>query len=115
MKMISENRARFCMAILDKLQDRFPVVASFYPIYEALLKRYGLDVPHADKTGSGPEVGESMDNVAQPNECSVNTPDSNGDSFDQIIQDSMSGTFPFSLPFGNLFEDILMSSPPPES
>lgn len=114
-KMISENRARFCMVILDKLHDRFPVVASFYPIYEALLKRYAVEFPiHDNKTGFGvSETGHSVENMADT-EWTASSTEINPGSFDQFLQDSASGTFSFPLPFGNLFEDILFSSPPPE-
>ncbi|KAJ5979842.1 hypothetical protein N7481_007140 [Penicillium waksmanii] len=115
-KMISENRARFCMVILEKLLDRFPVVASFYPIYEALLKRYAVDVPaYDDKTRSGgSETGHPSDGMTglHVDECDAGNIEASGGS---ILQDSTSGTFPFPLPFGNLFEEFLLSSPPPKS
>lgn len=103
------------MVILDKLHDRFPVVASFYPIYEALLKRYAVDLPtHDNKTGPGvSETGHSMENMADT-ECTVSSTEMNNGPFDQFLQDGASGTFSFPLPFGNLFEDIIFSSPPPE-
>ncbi|KAJ5606204.1 Transcription factor [Penicillium lagena] len=108
-RMISEHRARFCMVILDKLQDRLPVVAAFYPIYESLLNRHfagaqtqdGTKVPERPATGSRQLDDES-------NLGSTHPP---GGLFDQVLQESMSTTFPFSFPFGNLFEDVFLSSP----
>lgn len=31
--------------------------------------------------------------------------------FDQVAQDGMGMAFPFSFPFGNLFEDVFLNSP----
>ncbi|CAI7578441.1 unnamed protein product [Penicillium manginii] len=114
-KMISENRARFCMVILEKLLDRFPVVASFYPIYEALLKRYSVDVPAYDKAAPGvSKMGHRPDGMPglPVEEDDAGNIEANSSS---VLQDSLSATFPFPLPFGNLFEEFLLSSPPPES
>jgi hypothetical protein len=106
------------MVILEKLLDRFPVVASFYPIYEALLKRYAVDVPaYDDKTKTGPAVS----GTGHPSDGMAGLPVDEGftgnieTSSGSILQDNTSATFPFPLPFGNLFEDFLLSSPPPES
>lgn len=118
--MISENRARFCMNILDKLQDRFPIVASSYPIFEALLKRYSVNIASNDNTRQGNlqpsnlDKGGSVGNAAGQ---STHDPQPSGDyqgEFGHFLQDGMGATFSFPLPFGNLFEDILLSSPPPE-
>jgi hypothetical protein len=112
-RMISEHRARFCMAIADMLQDRFPVVAAFCPIYDSLLKRHltraqtqgGTKVPHCPTTSSsmqnGPRQLNNEPGSVEPTEGSL----------DQVLPDSMGTLFPFSFPFGNLFEDILLSSP----
>ncbi|KAJ5859069.1 transcriptional regulator family: Fungal Specific TF [Penicillium rubens] len=74
-RMISQHRARFCMLILDKLQDRFPVVAAYYPIYESLLSRHSAGgqtqdtgVPEGTGTGSsvrnGPRQPENEGDLA---------------------------------------------------
>lgn len=104
------------MVILEKLLDRFPVVASFYPIYEALLKRYAVDVPpYVGKTGTGGSeirhLPGGMADVPVDESQTGNIEASSG----SVLQDSMSATFPFPVPFGNLFEEFLLSSPPPES
>lgn len=104
------------MVILEKLLDRFPVVASFYPIYEALLKRYAVEVPaYDDKTGPrGSETEHPPDGMAGLPVDEVDTGNIEASS-GSILQDNSSATFPFPLPFGNLFEEFLLSSPPPES
>ncbi|KAJ5285390.1 transcriptional regulator family: Fungal Specific TF [Penicillium chrysogenum] len=112
-RMISQHRARFCMLILDKLQDRFPVVAAYYPIYESLLSRHSAGgqtqdtgVPEGTGTGSSVQNGPR-----QPeNEGNLASMDSTGVLFDQVPQDGMGMAFPFSFPFGNLFEDVFLNS-----
>ncbi|KAJ5688837.1 hypothetical protein N7462_003229 [Penicillium macrosclerotiorum] len=107
-RLISEHRAHFCMAILDKLQDRLPVVGAFFPIYEALLSRKrGRDSSKDLPTGSPilhsrpqAETRSSLANLGPA-----------GGLFDQILQDNTNASFSFSLPFGSLFEDIFMGSP----
>ncbi|KAJ6068616.1 transcriptional regulator family: Fungal Specific TF [Penicillium canescens] len=114
-RMISEHRARFCMVILDKLQDRLPVVSAFIPIYDALLKQHPVSVQIQDGTEAPerPVMGPSMQNgPRQPDhESDLGGTNAPGGLFDQVLQDSMSTTFPFSFPFGNLFEDIFLRSP----
>jgi hypothetical protein len=112
--MISEHRARFCMMILDKLQDRLPVVAAFLPMYEALLKRAGVQTLNGTNLSVCPATGSLMqDCLRRPDqESDLGGPDPPEGSFDQVLQDSLSSTLPFSFPFGNLFEDIFLSSPP---
>ncbi|OQE84809.1 hypothetical protein PENNAL_c0026G05188 [Penicillium nalgiovense] len=112
-RMISQHRARFCMLILDKLQDRFPVVAAYYPIYESLLRRHsaggqtqdGAGVPECTETGSSVQNG----NRQLDSEGNLGSMDSTG-LFDQVPQDGMGMAFPFSFPFGNLFEDVFLNS-----
>lgn len=109
-RMISEHRAQFCMIILDKLQDRLPVVAAFYPIYESLLKRKSAGLqstPERPATGPSIQVGtRQLDNDTHLE--SINT---TGGLFDQVLQDSMGAMFPFSFPLGNLFEDVFLGAP----
>jgi hypothetical protein len=114
-QMISEHRARFCMTIVHKLQSRFPVVAAFCPIYDTLLNRNlasgqaqgGMQVPDRPATRSLMQPGpfqlndQSDPNSSIPAEASV----------DQFLPDGMGAMFPFSFSFGNLFEDIFLSSP----
>jgi hypothetical protein len=113
--MISEHRARFCMVILDKLQDRLPVVSAFIPIYDALLKQHTASVQIQDGTEAPerPATGSSMQNGPRQSdhESALGGNNAPGGLFDQVLQDSMSTTFPFSFPFGNLFEDIFLRSP----
>lgn len=112
-RMISQHRARFCMLILDKLQDRFPVVAAYYPIYESLLSRHSAggqtqDTGVPEGTGTGSSV---RNGPRQPeNEGDLASMDSTGGLFDQVPQDGMGMAFPFSFPFGNLFEDVFLNS-----
>jgi len=110
--MVSEHRARFCMEILDHLQDRLPVVAAFYPIYESLLKRHlaGVQTQDGSKVAERPATGSSMQNGSHQlnNESDL---DPTEGLFGRVLPDSMSTTFPFSFPFGNLFEDVFLSSP----
>ncbi|KAJ5814936.1 hypothetical protein N7474_006713 [Penicillium riverlandense] len=114
-RMISEHRARFCMVILEKLQDRLPVVAAFYPIYEALLKRHfaGVQTQDGAKVPERQARGTSMKNGPRQldNGSDRDSMGSTEGLFDQVLQDSMSTAFPFSFPFGNLFEDVFLSSP----
>ncbi|OQE14788.1 hypothetical protein PENFLA_c035G09283 [Penicillium flavigenum] len=112
-RMISQHRARFCMLILDKLQDRFPVVAAYYPIYESLLRRHSAGgqtqdagVPECTGTGSSVQNGPRQ----LENEGNLGSMDSTGGLFDQVPQDGMGMAFPFSFPFGNLFEDVFLNS-----
>ncbi|CAI7613133.1 unnamed protein product [Penicillium glandicola] len=112
-RMISQHRAQFCMVILDKLQDRFPVVAAFYPIYGSLLRRHsgvqakdGANVPERPAAGSSMQNGRQLDNESNPGSMNPG-----GGIFDQVPQDGMGTMFPFSFPFGNLFEDVFLSSP----
>ncbi|OJJ29669.1 hypothetical protein ASPWEDRAFT_121776 [Aspergillus wentii DTO 134E9] len=117
-RLISEHRARFCMLILDKLQDRWPVVASFYPIFDSLLKRCSIDVPiHHDTVGPElQEAGSSMGKISH-GPCNNNNDsilDGHNDSFNPILQDNMNTTFPFSS-FTNIFEDVFLSLPPLQS
>jgi len=113
-RMISEHRARFCMAIADKLQDRFPIVAAFYPIYEVLLKRYlSVQTPDGTKVPERSATTSTMQNGALHlgNENDIASMDPAEGLLDQVPQDNLSTTFPFSFPFGNLFEDVFLSSP----
>ncbi|KAG0153366.1 hypothetical protein PDIDSM_5219 [Penicillium digitatum] len=112
-RMISQHRARFCMLILDKLQDRLPVVAAFYPIFDSLLRRYSAGaqtqdgaVPERPATGSSMQSGRQVDH-----ESTLSSINPTGGIFDQVPQDSMGMSFPFSFPFGNLFEDVFLNSP----
>jgi hypothetical protein len=112
-RMISQHRARFCMLILDKLQDRFPVVAAYYPIYESSLRRHSaggqtqdVGVPECTGTGSSVQNGSRQ----LDNEGNLGSMDSTGGLFDQVPQDGMGMAFPFSFPFGNLFEDVFLNS-----
>ncbi|KAF9242410.1 transcriptional regulator family: Fungal Specific TF [Penicillium roqueforti] len=114
-RWISHHRAQLCMLILDKLQDRFPVLAAFYPIYESLLRRHsaggqtqdGARVAEHSATGSSMGNGASqLDNESNPG--SINP---TAGLFDQVAQDGMGMAFPFSFPFGNLFEDVFLNSP----
>ncbi len=113
LRIISENRAHLCMGILDKLQDRMPIVATFYPIYESLLKRHSVAVPKRDDT----EVPEHPPTQSSTQEAPCQLDDGSGhvsmepseDLFDQALQDSMSTTLPFSFPFGSLFEEFFLS------
>ncbi|KAJ5352440.1 transcriptional regulator family: Fungal Specific TF [Penicillium brevicompactum] len=113
-RMISEHRARFCMTILDKLQDRLPVVAAFLPIYESLLKSHSA----ASKTQGGDGVpshsaqGSPLQNepIRLENEGNTNISNHTGGLFDQALQDSAGAMFPFSFPFGDLFEDVFLGS-----
>jgi len=108
------------MNILDKLQDRFPIIASSYPIFEALLKRYSVDIASNDNTRPGNlqpsnlEKGASVENLAgQSTDDPQPSSDCQGE-FAQILHDGMGAPFSFPLPFGNWFEDIIFTSPPPE-
>ncbi|KAJ5836516.1 Transcription factor [Penicillium robsamsonii] len=109
-QMISQNRARFCMLILDKLQDRFPVVAAFYPIYESLLRRFstGVQTQDGERIPEHPIGSEMQNGPSQLDLCGMN---SAGGLFDQVPQDGIGMAFPFSFPFGNLFEDVFLNSP----
>lgn len=111
--MISQHRAQFCMLILDKLQDRFPVVGAFYPIFESLLRRFSAGVQMQDGVGvpERPVTGSSMGNgVRQLDETDLGSMHTTGGLFDQVPQDGMGMAFPFSFPFGNLFEDVFLNS-----
>ncbi|KAJ5519892.1 Transcription factor [Penicillium fimorum] len=113
-RMISQNRARFCMLILDKLQDRFPVVAAFYPIYESLLRRFSADVQIQDgqRISERPTESEMQNGPSQlENESNLGGMNLAGGLFDQVLQDSMGMAFPFLFPLGNLFEDVFLNSP----
>jgi hypothetical protein len=116
-RMISEHRARFCMLILDQLQDRLPVVAAFFPIYESLLNRKSADVQRTSpaKVQERPATRRSMQNEGRQldNESDSDSMSNTGGLFDQLLQDNMGTSFPFSFPFSNLFEDILLGSPQP--
>lgn len=111
-RMISQHRAQFCMLILEKLQDRFPVVAAFYPIFESLLRRGsaavqiqdGAGVPERLVTGSSMGIGRQLDG------SDIGGTNTTGGLFDQASQDGMGMVFPFSFPFGNLFEDVFLNS-----
>ncbi|KAJ5543260.1 transcriptional regulator family: Fungal Specific TF [Penicillium sp. DV-2018c] len=114
-RMISEHRARLCMVILEKLQDRFPVVAAFLPIYESLLKRKDVTiqtkrkrkVQEAPATEPSPQTGTGQ----LENETAFDIVSNTGSLFDQVLQDTDMGTmFPFSFPFGNLFEDVFFGT-----
>ncbi|KAJ5110534.1 transcriptional regulator family: Fungal Specific TF [Penicillium argentinense] len=113
-RMISEHRARFCMAILDKLQDRLPVVAAFYPIYEALLKQFSTAGDTCENTDASDqrETEQTVEGGSLRNDepgGSLNTVPADG-SLERVLQENMNGTFPFSFPFGNLFEEIFLGS-----
>lgn len=114
-RMISAHRARFCLEILDKLQDRFPVVASFYPIYEFLIKRHLKGVQKQDEPKEPERMAtrSSIQNGSSQldSENDLVSAEPTEDLFGQLLQDNMSTTFPFSFPFGNLFEEIFLSSP----
>ncbi|CAG7950802.1 unnamed protein product [Penicillium salamii] len=110
-RMISEHRARFCMMILQNLQDRLPIVAAFLPIYESLLQgraRSG-QAQGGEKAKERPP-GQSMqhDGADSENEILTGSLNTTEGLFDQIPQDSMGTLFPFSFPFGNLFEDVVL-------
>lgn len=113
LRIISENRAHRCMGILDKLQDRMPIVATFYPIYESLLKRHSVGAQKRD----GTEVPDHPATEFSTQEAPLQLDNGNGHAsmepseglFDQALQDSMSTTLPFSLPFGSLFEEFFLS------
>ncbi|KAJ9483120.1 hypothetical protein VN97_g10293 [Penicillium thymicola] len=111
-QMISQHRAQFCMLILEKLQDRFPVVAAFYPIFESLLRRCSAAVQMQDGAGvpERPVIGSSMGNGRQLDESDIGGTNTTGGLFDQAPQDGMGMVFPFSFPFGNLFEDVFLNS-----
>ena len=116
LRILSENRAHLCMGILDKLQDRMPIVATFYPIYESLLKRHsvavpkrdGLEVPEHPPTQSSTQGAPFQHDNGSGHACNASMEPSE-DLFDQALQDSMSTTLPFSFPFGNLFEEFFLS------
>ena len=114
-RMISQHRAQLCMLILDKLQDRFPVLAAFYPIYESLLRRHSAGVQTQDgaRVTEHPTKGSSMRNGASQldNENNLGSIHRTAGLFDQVPQDGMGVVFPFSFPFGNLFEDVFLNSP----
>lgn len=101
--------------ILDKLQDRLPVVAAFYPVYDSLLKRHfaGVQTQDSTKVPERPATGSSMQNGPRQLDhgSDLDSMDPTERLFDQVLQHNMSPTFPFSFPFGNLFEDIFLSSP----
>jgi hypothetical protein len=113
-RMISEHRARLCMAILDKAQDRLPVVAAFYPIYEALLKQFSTasdtrkDTDASDRNETEQTVEGGSLGSDEPG-GSLDTVPADG-SFEHVLQENMNVTFPFSFPFGNLFEEIFLGS-----
>ncbi|CAI7585102.1 unnamed protein product [Penicillium crustosum] len=113
-RIISQHRARLCMLILDKLQDRFPVVAAFYPIFESPLKRYSDGMQMKDGAGvpERPVTRSSMGNGRQLDESDIGSMNmhTTGGLFDQVPQDGMAMAFPFSFPFGNLFEDVFLNS-----
>lgn len=113
LRMISENRAHLCMGILEKLQDRIPIVATFYLIYESLLKRHSVGAQRRD----GTEVPDHPATEFSTQEAPLQLDNGSGRTsmepseglFDQALQDSMSTTLPFSFPFGSLFEEFCMS------
>jgi hypothetical protein len=112
--MISEHRARFCITILDNLQDRLPFVAAFLPIYESLLKGHsptsktqGGDGVPAHATQEPPFQNEPTRPEKEDNSSISNNTDG---LFDQALQDSAGTMFPFSFPFGDLFEDVFLGS-----
>ncbi|KAJ5142871.1 uncharacterized protein N7515_001658 [Penicillium bovifimosum] len=115
-RMISEHRARLCMIILDKLQDRFPVIAAFLPIYESLLKQKHVTMQtngntkaqESPVTGPSPQSGTSQLENGNP----LGSMSGTGSLFDEVLQDTDMGTmFPFSFPFGNLFDDVFFGAP----
>ncbi|KXG48468.1 Transcription factor [Penicillium griseofulvum] len=113
-RMISQNRARFCMSILDKLQDRFPVLAAIYPIYESLLGRYsaGVQAQDGERIPERPAGSEMQNGSCQlDNESNIGEMNPTGGLSDQVPQDGIGIAFPFSFPFGNLFEDVFLNSP----
>jgi hypothetical protein len=102
------------MSILGKLQDRFPVVAAFYPIYESLLRRYstGAETQDGERIPERPAGSEMQNGSCQlDNESNIGGMNPAGELFDQVPQDGMGMAFPFSFPFGNLFEDAFLNSP----
>ncbi|CAG7942180.1 unnamed protein product [Penicillium salamii] len=110
-RMISEHRARFCMMILDNLQDRLPIIAAFLPIYESLLKgrSIGFQSQGGENTKEHPP-GQSMQHEGADSENEMHRGSLNITEglFDQIPQDNLGTLFPFSFPFGNLFEDVVL-------
>ncbi|KAL4913060.1 hypothetical protein BDW62DRAFT_214567 [Aspergillus aurantiobrunneus] len=115
-RLISEHRARFCMFILDKLEDRWPIVASFYSLFESLLKRCSIDVPARDKPSRAgrPERASPMDDDATRKAHSEDDfgMDHAGGSFHQRLQEDANIIFPSSFPFSSLLEDIFLTHPP---
>lgn len=100
------------MLILEKFQDRFPVVAAFYPIFESLLRRFSSGVQTHDGAGvpERPVTGSSMQNGRQLDESDIGSMNTTGGLIDPVSQDGMGMAFPFSFPFGNLFEDVFLNS-----
>lgn len=113
-RMISEHRARFCMTILDNLQDRLPVVAAFLPIYESLLKSHSAASKTQGGDGapshSGKELPLQNEPIRPENEGNTSISNHTGGLFDQALHDSAGAMFPFSFPFGDLFEDVFLGS-----
>lgn len=112
-RMISEHRAQFCMTILNSLQDRLPVVAAFLPIYESLLKSHSVQGHGRDRltSHSAPERSIQHEPTQIQNEDNAIVSNNTGGLFDQALQDSVGTMFPFSFPFGDLFEDVFLGSP----
>ncbi|CAI7646993.1 unnamed protein product [Penicillium viridicatum] len=111
-RMISQHRAQFCMLILENLQDRFPIVAAFYPIFDSLLRRCSAGVQSQNGVGvpERPVTGSSMGNGRQLDESDIGSMNNTAGGLFDDPQDGMGMAFPFSFPFGNLFEDVFLNS-----
>lgn len=112
-RMVSKHRAHFCMEILQKLQDRYPIVSSFFLIFESLLNRVTTETPESAAMNTPRDMNANVqrEKLSRRGSQDHNAgPDLTPNLFDQALQDNMSTSLLASFGFEDLLEDYFWNS-----
>lgn len=104
LRALSEHRARFCLSILKDMQAGWPIIASFYPFFTSLFKKY-----------SGKSVSdlEEPPNIIDSNKEGVSVGDTDG-LYGCLSPNEAPSMAASGSAFGNIF-DMFLNLPPDEN
>ncbi|KAJ5132051.1 fungal-specific transcription factor domain-containing protein [Penicillium atrosanguineum] len=110
-KSISEHRARFCLLILKDLRASWPIIASVYPFFTSMFRRYsGVSFSDCEKDElCCSQPTQQTGDPAIISEDVVRAPEGDTSLYGRFLHDENSAVLNSTFPFTYLFEDVFLT------
>ncbi|KAJ5307540.1 fungal-specific transcription factor domain-containing protein [Penicillium atrosanguineum] len=110
-KSISEHRARFCLLILKDLRASWPIIASVYPFFTSMFRRYsGVSFSDCEKDElCCSQPTQRTGDPAIISEDVFRAPEGDTSLYGRFLHDENSAVLNSTFPFTYLFEDVFLT------